>query len=213
MHLASPAADTVSMSVSQTEWIVTIGVTVAVLLFDVIVVARKPHEPTLKECAIYLAGLRRPGDRLRHLGHGAPRRRPEGRRLRSAVLRRLADRVQPVDRQPVHLPDHHGELQGAEEAAAGGPAGRHHHRAGVPRHLHRARRGRDQQLLVDLLHLRRVPALDRVDAGQGHRARRRRRERRSYASLAATSTSRTSGTVSSSSSRRTRRPSSRRCSW
>ncbi|MCW2769403.1 MAG: tellurium resistance protein TerC [Aeromicrobium sp.] len=44
------------MSVSQTEWIVTITVTIAVLLFDIIVVARKPHEPTLKECAIYLAG-------------------------------------------------------------------------------------------------------------------------------------------------------------
>ncbi|GAA3534168.1 TerC family protein [Aeromicrobium panaciterrae] len=56
MHLASPVADTVSMSVSQTEWIVTIAVTVAVLLFDVIIVARKPHEPTLKECAVYLAG-------------------------------------------------------------------------------------------------------------------------------------------------------------
>ncbi len=54
LPLAESTADTVSMSVSQTEWIVTIGVTIAVLLFDVIVVARKPHEPTMKECAIYL---------------------------------------------------------------------------------------------------------------------------------------------------------------
>src|SRR5215203_2913288 len=44
------------MSVSQTEWFVTIGVTITVLLFDVVIVARKPHEPTIKECAIYLAG-------------------------------------------------------------------------------------------------------------------------------------------------------------
>jgi len=44
------------MSVSQTEWFVTIAVTIAVLLFDVVVIARRPHEPTLKECAIYLAG-------------------------------------------------------------------------------------------------------------------------------------------------------------
>ena len=56
LPLAESSADTVGMSVSQTEWFVTIGVTVAVLLFDVIVVARKPHEPTMKECAIYLAG-------------------------------------------------------------------------------------------------------------------------------------------------------------
>ena len=56
LPLAESTADTVSMSVSQTEWIVTIAVTIAVLLFDVIVVARKPHEPTMKECAIYLSG-------------------------------------------------------------------------------------------------------------------------------------------------------------
>ena len=56
LPLAESTADTVSMSVSQTEWIVTIAVTIAVLLFDVIVVARKPHEPTMKECAIYLTG-------------------------------------------------------------------------------------------------------------------------------------------------------------
>jgi len=44
------------LNVSITEWAITIGVTIAVLLFDVIVVARKPHEPSLKECAVYLAG-------------------------------------------------------------------------------------------------------------------------------------------------------------
>ncbi|MCW2748805.1 MAG: Integral rane protein TerC, partial [Nocardioidaceae bacterium] len=42
------------MNVSALEWGITIGVTVAVLLFDVIVIARRPHEPTLKECAIAL---------------------------------------------------------------------------------------------------------------------------------------------------------------
>ena len=43
------------MNVSQLEWLVTIGVTVAILLFDVIVIARRPHEPTMRECAIYLS--------------------------------------------------------------------------------------------------------------------------------------------------------------
>ena len=31
------------MEVSQLEWLITVGVTIAVLLFDVIVIARRPH--------------------------------------------------------------------------------------------------------------------------------------------------------------------------
>ncbi|GAA1759989.1 TerC family protein [Nocardioides hankookensis] len=43
------------MEISTLEWTVTIGITVAVLLFDVIVIARDPHEPSFKECAIALS--------------------------------------------------------------------------------------------------------------------------------------------------------------
>ena len=52
------------MQVTQIEWIVTLGVTVAillfavtiaVLLFDIFVIARRPHEPTFRECAIALS--------------------------------------------------------------------------------------------------------------------------------------------------------------
>jgi TerC family integral membrane protein len=43
------------MNVSQLEWFVTLGVTIAVLLFDVVVIARRPHEPTMRECAIALS--------------------------------------------------------------------------------------------------------------------------------------------------------------
>lgn len=43
------------MDVSTLEWTITIAVTVGVLLFDVIVIARDPHEPTMKECAIALS--------------------------------------------------------------------------------------------------------------------------------------------------------------
>src|SRR5690349_11189373 len=43
------------MNVSQLEWAITLGVTIAVLLFDVVVVARRPHEPTMRECAIALS--------------------------------------------------------------------------------------------------------------------------------------------------------------
>ncbi len=42
------------MHVSQLEWLITVGVTIAVLLFDVVVIARRPHEPTMRECAIAL---------------------------------------------------------------------------------------------------------------------------------------------------------------
>ncbi len=43
------------MDVSTLEWTITIAVTVGVLLFDVVVIARDPHEPSLKECSIALA--------------------------------------------------------------------------------------------------------------------------------------------------------------
>jgi len=38
------------VNVTDLEWAITIGVTVAVLLFDVIVIGRNPHEPTVREC-------------------------------------------------------------------------------------------------------------------------------------------------------------------
>ena len=43
------------MEISTLEWAVTIAVTCAVLLFDVFVIARRPHEPTFRECAVALS--------------------------------------------------------------------------------------------------------------------------------------------------------------
>ncbi|BBZ28640.1 integral membrane protein TerC (tellurium resistance) [Mycolicibacterium madagascariense] len=43
------------MQVTQLEWIVTLAVTIAVLLFDIVVIARRPHEPSIRECAIALS--------------------------------------------------------------------------------------------------------------------------------------------------------------
>ena len=43
------------MNVSTLEWSITVGVTIAILLFDILVVARKPHEPSTKECVTYLS--------------------------------------------------------------------------------------------------------------------------------------------------------------
>jgi tellurite resistance protein TerC len=44
-----------SMQVTQLEWIITLAVTIAVLLFDVVVIGRRPHEPTTRETATYLS--------------------------------------------------------------------------------------------------------------------------------------------------------------
>lgn len=42
------------MNVSGLEWAITLTVTMAILLFDVIVIGRRPHEPTRRETAGYL---------------------------------------------------------------------------------------------------------------------------------------------------------------
>jgi tellurite resistance protein TerC len=44
-----------SMQVSQLEWIITLAVTIAVLLFDVVVIGRRPHEPSTRETATALS--------------------------------------------------------------------------------------------------------------------------------------------------------------
>src|ERR1700757_2834242 len=43
------------MHVSQLEWIITLSVTIAVLLFDVVVIGRRPHEPSKLETAVALS--------------------------------------------------------------------------------------------------------------------------------------------------------------
>ena len=40
---------------SPTVWIVTIVVTVGVLLVDLLIIARRPHEPSMKEVSLHLA--------------------------------------------------------------------------------------------------------------------------------------------------------------
>ena len=43
------------MEISTLEWAITIGVTVAVLAFDIVMIARDPHEPTMRECVTALS--------------------------------------------------------------------------------------------------------------------------------------------------------------
>jgi tellurite resistance protein TerC len=50
--LANPE---VCVNVSSLEWGITLGVTLAVLLLDILVFARRPHEPSRRECAVALS--------------------------------------------------------------------------------------------------------------------------------------------------------------
>jgi tellurite resistance protein TerC len=43
------------MHVTQLEWIITLAVTIAVLLFDVVVIGRRPHEPSKRELVTALS--------------------------------------------------------------------------------------------------------------------------------------------------------------
>ncbi len=43
------------MNVSTLEWSITLGVTIAVLLFDVVIIGRRPHEPSKRELTIALS--------------------------------------------------------------------------------------------------------------------------------------------------------------
>ncbi|MCV7193771.1 TerC family protein [Mycolicibacterium brumae] len=43
------------MQVTGLEWTITMVVTIAVLLFDVIVIGRRPHEPSRRECTVALS--------------------------------------------------------------------------------------------------------------------------------------------------------------
>jgi tellurite resistance protein TerC len=40
------------VEVSTLAWSITVGLTVAVLAFDVFIIGRRPHEPSMKECAV-----------------------------------------------------------------------------------------------------------------------------------------------------------------
>lgn len=42
------------MNVHAYTWLITIGVLTAILLFDIFVIGRKPHEPSMKECGIFV---------------------------------------------------------------------------------------------------------------------------------------------------------------
>ena len=138
--------------------------------------------------------------------------RARRRRARRAVPRRLAHRVQPLDRQPVRLRHHHGPLRGAAEDPAGGADGGHHHRARAARASSSCWARPHRELQLDLLHLRRLPALHGVQPGVRQPRGRRRGERPHPDAAQAHRHRRPTSTASSCAPSSTARGSSRRCS-
>ena len=43
------------MHVTPTVWLITLGVTAAILAFDLIIIGRRPHEPSMRECSIAIS--------------------------------------------------------------------------------------------------------------------------------------------------------------
>ena len=134
------------MEISTLEWAVTIVVTVGVLLFDIIVIARDPHEPTMRECAVALGVYIGAA-----IAFGAWIWAGHGHDYGVGVLRRLADGVLALDRQPVRLHHLDGRAQGAAGVPAGSTDGRHRAGADLPRHLHRAGLPADRELQLGVL--------------------------------------------------------------
>ena len=187
-----------SMHVSQLEWIITLGVTIAVLLFDVIVIGRRPHEPSKRELVTALSiyiGLAVAFGLWVWFFHGSQ----FGLEFFAGWLTEYSLSVDNLFIFLIIM----ASFNVPKKYPAAGAAGRHHPGADLPRHLHRAGRGGDQPVLVGLLRLRRVPGLHRVQPGPRHRPRRRRRELRGPLRATALEASPTSGTASSSGSRKT----------
>ena len=104
-----------------------------ILIADLLLILKRPHIPSTRESTLWVVFYvdARADLRGAHVGHRGPR-------VRRAVRRRLAHRVQPVDRQPVRLRADHEPVRGAAPLPAGSADGGHHHRAHPARRVHPA---------------------------------------------------------------------------
>ena len=152
------------MDVSPLVWWLTIGITTAVLLFDIVVIGRRPHEPSRKEVTIALAffiGLA--------IAFGIGVWVFAGHQYGTEFFAGwLTEYSLSVDNLFIFLIIMN-KFAVPRKLPAERTAGRHRARAGDARHLHRGRRGGDQQLQLDLLHLRALPHLHGGQARQGGR--------------------------------------------
>ena len=109
------------MEVHLYAWIITVVVMVAILVIDVLIIGRRPHEPSMKEAGLFI-GIYVTLAVLFGFGVWAI----AGAAIRGRILCRLDHRIQPLDRQPVHLLGHLDQAEGPPSSAAVRTAGRDH---------------------------------------------------------------------------------------
>jgi len=157
------------MHVTPLAWWLTIGLTSALLIFDVVVIGRRAKEPSRREVTIALAVFVGLAIAFGSVSGSLPGT-STGPRFFAGWLTEYSLSVD----KPVHLPDHHGQVrrtEGFQQSAL---------LIGIVLALvmrgifNRRRGGSDQQLQLDLLPLRVVPHLHRSEAGPGGFQRRRR---------------------------------------
>ena len=156
------------MDVSPLVWTITIVATVSLLLVDVFIVGRRPHEPETREVARHLVvfiGLAVAFGIWVWIIYG-------GQYGGEFFAGWLTEYSLSVDNLFVFIIIM-TQAPGAPAVPADRPAHRHRDRAGHARHLHRRRRRRDQPVQLGVLPVRPVPDLDGVQAGQGRRHGRR----------------------------------------
>ena len=138
-----------------------------VLLFDVVVIGRRPHEPSTRETApshlTFYVSLAVAFGLWTWFFHGSQ----FGVEFFAGWLTEYSLSVDNLFIFLIIM----ASFKVPQDLPAAGAARRHHPGVDLPRHLHRARRGGDRAVLLGLLHLRCVPGLHRVQAGPRHRAR------------------------------------------
>ena len=152
------------MDVPTWVWIATGVVTVAIFTFDLVIVGRRPHEPSMKECATYLSiyvGLAI----LFGIGVWVTWDHQHGLEFFSGWLVEYSLSIDNLFIFIIIM----AKFAVPQGAPAVRPDDRHRDGAGHARDLHRRRRRRDQQLQLDLLPLRPLPGLHGLQAGQGGR--------------------------------------------
>ncbi len=145
----------VDLDIHPWEWGALLIFITFLLVFDLLVVHRKPHEIHFKEAAIETRGLDldRPRLHRRHLldrldlghrpRHRCPRRRRRGQGGRRVHLG-LPAREEPLDRQRVRVGGDLQLLRGAAEVPVPHPVLGHLRRAGAACDLHPRRLGPDR---------------------------------------------------------------------
>ena len=153
---AESSGNFVELNVHPWQWLTLLGIIVALLLVDLLVVHREAHADQHEGSGDRVGGVDL--DRGRVLARRAVVVRWGGDRR---VHLRLPHREEPEHRQRLRLGVDHGLLQGAPEVPAPRAVLGHLRRPRDAGDLHLRRRRADRGVRLGALHLRRVPDLHR----------------------------------------------------